>query len=588
MKSILPTALVLGSAIGLACGSTKSTTVVPMESRVIGFHGDRAKLGWVQSASFSTMDLRNYGLRPLWSSARLDAVTIQGVEFAPHFYASPLLAREVRIDVPLFHGSTDVVLAASSNGMVYAVSAGGAITAGTVLWRTTLTRPMQIPKLDGGVPLGVLSTPILNLDAPLGPTLYIASHDADRGWLVFAVLVSTGKILDRWPIVLDDASLSPKNLNGPARFHESYEMSQRGALALSPLGDRLYVSFGSFSFASVGWISAINTENATITSTFSTAPDVETRSNGGMWGAGGPAVDDHGYVYVATGNSPPGVADAPRTWGNSLLKFDRDLHLLERYTPFNYCKLDTNNIDLAGSAPMLLPDNPSATPHVMVFGGKQGNVYLIDRDHLLAAGDRRSPCSTDVSTDRSLHPPEAQPQFGARGPLNVFGPYTDDFGQVDYAKMRSRPAYFASKGAQYLYVSGATKAAADSTVSVPPSLARLRVVAEPGQQASLAIDRYNQVVSFVNPGSPVVVGGGNQGGQPTVWVIDENAKRSASLLDPSTPKPVLYVFDGETLELLAHTREGELEIGGKYVTVAVANGGVIVATDRIVAFGVGR
>jgi len=58
--------------------------------------------------------------------------------------------------------------------------------------------------------------------------------------------------------------------------------------------------------------------------------------------------------------------------------------------------------------------------------------------HLGGALVARPPCTTDSTTDRSLLPPDPQPQFGARGPLNVFGPYSEVYGNYDHAKMDRR------------------------------------------------------------------------------------------------------------------------------------------------------
>jgi len=44
--------------------------------------------------------------------------------------------------------------------------------------------------------------------------------------------------------------------------------------------------------------------------------------------------------------------------------------------------LNVNDWDLTSGAVMLLPDQPSSHPHVMLGGGKQGTLYLIDRDSL--------------------------------------------------------------------------------------------------------------------------------------------------------------------------------------------------------------
>jgi mono/diheme cytochrome c family protein len=70
-----------------------------------------------------------------------------------------------------------------------------------------------------------------------------------------------------------------------------------------------------------------------------------------------------------------------------------------------------------------------------------------------------------------------------------------------------------------------------------------------------------------------------------VWVLDENARRSAPLAGPAAPRPVLYALDAMTLELLWKSAPGELHTSGKYNEPAFAHGMVFVGTDRIQAFG---
>jgi hypothetical protein len=172
-----------------------------------------------------------------------------------------------------------------------------------------------------------------------------------------------------------------------------------------------------------------------------------------------------------------------------------------------------------------------------------------------------------------------------RGPLSVTGPYSDKVGdnEDDTAKMRSTPAFFAdAAGNAYLYVSGPSKAA-DDTTSVPPSLVRLRVVLAAGQPAYLSVDAAAGGVTFLNPGSPVVSSNASTGA--VVWVVDENGPRSALLNGPDAPHPVLAAFDAATLAQLYRSTAADLEVGGKYVTPVVAHGAVFVGTDRIQAFG---
>ncbi len=287
-----------------------------------------------------------------------------------------------------------------------------------------------------------------------------------------------------------------------------------------------------------------------------------------------------------TGNSPDGAGSAPRVWGDLLLEWSPDLSLAGSYTPFNYCQLDSADVDLGGSSPALLPDiDPGAplTPRLVAFGGKQGNAYLLGRDQLRGSLDARPPCTADASSDRSLLAPDPQPQFGTRGPLNVFGPYSETHGGGDYAKMHTTPAFFQDAGGdRFLFVSGATKAAADSKESVAPGLARLRIIGA-ADAPYLAIDAAPSTIAFVNPGSPVITSDGGEGG--LVWVLDENAPRSASLLVPGTRKPVLYAIDATTLAPIWQSSPGLLDVGGKYATPVVAHGFVFVGTDRVQAFG---
>jgi hypothetical protein len=560
----------------------------------VTFHRDRARTGWDPSEDELTpANVSSGSFGWLWDSEVLDTAWIGGFRYAPHIYASPLYLDGVTIAGGVHGGITaSVVVVATSNAWVYAVNAcdpgptGGNVPAGVVLWRTRLGTPVVVPQLDGGVPLGVLGTPFIDR-AATPPRIYVASASAERGWQVHALGLDDGAALPGWPITIDDAGLARLDRNGPSTFRAAAEMSQRGALNLAPDGSTLYVPFGSYDDGGPGWLVAIDTRGPRLLSAFSGAPSTAPTANGGIWGAGGPAVDADGHVFATTGNSPDGSANAPGVWGNSLLRWRPDLTLDGTYTPFNYCALDAADIDLGGASPLLVPDagTPDAgSPRLVAFGGKQGNVYLLDRDRLPGRTDARQPCSTDSGQDGSLLPPGSQPQFGGPGPLNVFGPYTESHGNADYGKMRSTPAFFReASAARDLFVTGATKAGSDSTVSVPPGLVRLRIASPAGVPPYLAIDALDQTTTFLNPGSPVITSAGSDGA--LVWVLDENAARSASLLDSRTPRPILYAIDAMTLRPVWRSPPAILDTGGKYATPVIAHGFVFVGTDRVQAFG---
>ena len=166
---------------------------------VLTFHGDRQRTGWISSETILTpASVSGGSFGPVWNSPPLDSVTIGGVTYPPHLYASPLYVDGVTMTGGQYAGvSFHVVYAGSSNGFVYAVNASTitrprSIAAGTVLWRIQLNTP--IGSFDGGIPLGILGTPVIDL-AAAPPRLYVASADAVQGWQVFAIDIANGSIL---------------------------------------------------------------------------------------------------------------------------------------------------------------------------------------------------------------------------------------------------------------------------------------------------------------------------------------------------------------------------------------------------------
>ena len=52
------------------------------------------------------------------------------------------------------------------------------------------------------------------------------------------------------------------------------------------------------------------------------------------------------------------------------------------FTPFNQKVLDAKDWDLGSQGPVLLPAQAGAHPHLLVVAGKEGKLYLLDRDNL--------------------------------------------------------------------------------------------------------------------------------------------------------------------------------------------------------------
>ena len=297
-----------------------------------------------------------------------------------------------------------------------------------------------------------------------------------------------------------------------------------------------------------------------------------------------------GNVYDTTGNSPHGSANAAGVWGESLLVWPSatPLRLSGTYTPWNYCQMDLADTDLGGSTPAIIPDLDPATtstPHLVTFGSKQGNVYLVNRDVLPGSVIQRPPCSTNPAGDQSLIPPDPRSYYsGVKGPLNAFGPYSETCTSIDNARMRTTPAYFkGADGTNYVFVSGSQKAAECNVTPIPPGFVRLKIVTAPAQPAYLAVDATDTVLSLLNPGPPVLTSNGAT--NAIAWVLDANVFRSAALAGSNVPQPVLYALDATTMQRLWNSTPGQLNVGGKYNHPTIAHGVVFVGTDRIQAFG---
>jgi mono/diheme cytochrome c family protein len=555
----------------------------------LAFHYDRERSGWNDRESLLTPDaVASDAFGELWQSPQLDGFG----DVPARLYAAPLYVNSVAFTEGPHRGRRlAAVYAVTSTGYAYAINATASATPapGTILWRTRLTAK---PCEDGRS--GNFSTPVIDRAAH---RLYVTSCDAERHWQVHALDIRTGRSLSGWPVTLDAAALNRPgiNRNGPHLFSDSRSIIQRGALNLSPDNERLYIAIGP---DSTGWIVAVDTKRAEVATAFSSTARTE-EDQGGMWASGGPSVDDLGRVHIATGakflaRARKGVAgifpDSEKNWGQSVLQLRDDREkgfvLTGTYSPFNYCQAAAADIDLGSSGTILidLPAGASATRHLLIVGGKQGNMYLLDRDHLPGDLIKRRACSTDPNTDGSLLAPEPQPHFGLPGPINLFGPYSDYVSMLDQAKSRSTPAYFRDpEGQIHIFATGSAKTGDDFSASAPPGLARLALVAAPGRPAYLRVGGFDMTQTFGNPSSPIVSSSG--GTDAIVWVLDTNAPRTASLYGDDAPKPVLYAFEARSLKLLWKSAPGELFTSGKYNEPSVINGLVLVGTDRIQAFG---
>jgi hypothetical protein len=103
-------------------------------------------------------------------------------------------------------------------------------------------------------------------------------------------------------------------------------------------------------------------------------------AGGGLWG-GTPAIDDNtGDVYLITGVD---LGDPAPDYNDSAMRLQAsDLSVLDYFKPSNESYLRDNDADFGSGSPILMPDNPSQYPHELIGGGKDGRIFVMDRDNM--------------------------------------------------------------------------------------------------------------------------------------------------------------------------------------------------------------
>lgn len=273
---------------------------------------------------------------------------------------------------PLYvEGTPSLVFMATEADRVFALAASN----GSVVWSRTLGNPIPLSALPCGNidPLGITGTPVID---PVSRTMYLDTM-VDAGGStplheLFALSIDDGSIRTGWPLDLSTIS------SGGASFDSSVQ-NQRGALTI--LNGKVYVPYGGHygdCGTYYGWVVGVPLDTP--------ANPVVWRSRDAgvaLWAPGGLASDGTS-IYGITGNAMPPTS----TWGDSEaivrltpdLVFSQDPH--DFYAPSNWHALDDGDVDLGGSAPVLvdLPSGPFR--QLAVALGKDGRAYVADRVNL--------------------------------------------------------------------------------------------------------------------------------------------------------------------------------------------------------------
>ena len=525
-------------------------SVVPLEARsllsadVLTYHDDNAR---------SSADLQETTLTP----ADVNSTDFGKVGFFAvdgKVDAQPLYVSNVAIPGQGVH---NVVYVATENDSVYAFDA----VTGAILWKDSARGGAQallgagettVPATDYGADynqitptIGITATPVID---PATNAIYVVamSKAVVNGTSVYyqrihALNLETG--LDEvTPQQINQLIGYPghgPDSNGTEVVFDPRQYSDRAALTL--VNGVVYTGWSSHADEApyTGWVIGFNAENLSVASVLNVDPNGVPAADNGVgtsggtfWNSGdGFAADASGNLYNLTGNGP--FDPAQGDYGDTFLKLStaNGLSVGAYFTPSDQQMLSDDDLDLASSGVIVLPDQTNAAGQAVqlaIGSGKQGTIYVVARN-----------------------------AFGGYGTSDVI--YQEIAGQLP-GGIYGSPAYY------------------NGTVYFGPVGSQLR--AFPIANALLATSPSSESIeSFGYPGtSPTISANGTRNG--IVWAAANGTTAALYAYNASNLGDELY-----NSNQAANGRD-QFGAGNKFITPMVANGHVYVATtDGVAVFG---
>ena len=311
-------------------------------------------------------------------------------------YAQPLYMPAVAIPN---QGTHNVVYVATENDSVYAFDAD---TGGPALWHVsflingaTVVQDSVINATDVYPSVGITGTPVID---PTTNTLYVVSETYENSACVHrlhALDITTGAEKFNGPVVIAASvpGTGEGSSNGTMAFNSLYENQRPGLLLLNGY---VYIGFAANGDNGYwhGWILSYNAATLQLAGAFNSSPN---GIGSGFWASGnGLAADtlNGGRLFVATGNGDypvpgnvvPSPAPAPSTsvdYGDSMIQLSLNNGVMtptDYFTPYNTASLDAADTDLGSGGVLVLPNQTGTYPHELLEAGKQGRIYVVNRD----------------------------------------------------------------------------------------------------------------------------------------------------------------------------------------------------------------
>lgn len=307
-----------------------------------------------------------------------------------YVYAQPLYIPQVAVPG---NGVHNVVIVATQHDSVYAFDSDS--PAPEPLWKVNFLDPdagvttlsaADVNASDILPEIGITSTPVIDIASN---TVYVVAATKEHGAYyhrLHALDLASGAekfggpraIQATYPGAAQDGS------DGLLTFSSRFQL-QRAALLLTK--GKVYVAFASNADSGLyhGWVIAYDATTLRQSGAWVSTPD---GYQGGIWMSGcGIAADNDGTLYLSTANGPfdaygeqPGL-----NLSDSIVKLKPGAHgiaLTDHFTPYNQAKMAEDDLDLGSAGVMLLPEQTGPYPHLAITSGKDGHIYVLNRDSL--------------------------------------------------------------------------------------------------------------------------------------------------------------------------------------------------------------
>ncbi|MGB0091240.1 MAG: fibronectin type III domain-containing protein, partial [Solirubrobacteraceae bacterium] len=360
--------------------TANATVYVTNDAGTLTYHNDNMRTGQDLNETVltpSNVKSATFGKR---FSYPLDGLTL----------ASPLYVQNVNIPGQGIH---NIVIVATEHDSVYAFDADG--SSSSPLWHVNFTNPAAgvttVPAADtgetGDIPneIGITGTPVID---PATGTIYVVAKtkEVSGGTTSYvqrlhALDLSTGAEKFGGPVVIQASVPGTGNgSSGGSLTFNSLRENQRTGLLLA--NGVVYFGFSSHGDNEPfhGWVLGYNASTLQRVMVHCTTPNGD---DGGVWMNGdGVATDSTGSLYFISGDGLMDANSGGSDYGDSFIRLSPNGTVQDYFSPSVQTTLDNQNLDLGAGGVLLLPDQSGAHPHEMVSAGKNGTVYLVDRDNM--------------------------------------------------------------------------------------------------------------------------------------------------------------------------------------------------------------